>query len=164
MADVDAYSSEVDKLSDLVLQQRAQLLILNEFKELVLAKETELALAVLDGRPQVVSTYVTSSESIKQFVRYCGSYLVSIPWNDPCMDFEVQYKDGTAGQVRWRVTMPLKLKATRYLDVQEDSQKAEPAKELLPTAEWTFFESLNITKTNSMLLGFEWDELAFGHS
>lgn len=62
MADVDAYSSEVDKLSDLVLQQRAQLLILNEFKELVLAKETELALAVLDGRPQVVSTYVTSSE------------------------------------------------------------------------------------------------------
>jgi hypothetical protein len=54
------------------------------------------------------------------------------------MDFEVHYKDGTAGQVRWRVTMPLKLQATRYLDVQEDSQKAELAKGLLPTAEWTF--------------------------
>ena len=58
MVDVDAYSSEVGKLSDLVLQQRAQLLILNEFKELVLAKQTERALAVLDGRPQVLCTYV----------------------------------------------------------------------------------------------------------
>lgn len=80
------------------------------------------------------------------------------------MDFEVYYKDGTAGQVRWRVTMPLKLQATRYLDVQEDSQKAELAKGLLPTAEWTFFESLNITKTNSMLMEYEYDGLAFDHS
>jgi hypothetical protein len=71
------------------------------------------------------------------------------------MDFEVYYKDGTAGQVRWQVTMPLKLQATRYLDVQEDSQKAELTKGLLPTAEWTFFKSLNITKTNSILLEFE---------
>ena len=75
------------------------------------------------------------------------------------MDLEVYYKDGTAGQVRWRVTMPLKLQATRYLDVQEDSQKAELAKGL-----WTFFESLNITKTNSMLLEYEYDGLAFDHS
>jgi hypothetical protein len=58
MADLDAYSSELGKLSDLVLQQRAQLIILNEFKELVLAKQTERALAVLGGRPQVLSTYV----------------------------------------------------------------------------------------------------------
>ncbi|OGE46377.1 hypothetical protein PENARI_c311G06451, partial [Penicillium arizonense] len=136
MADVDAYSSEVGKLSDLVLQQRAQLLILNEFKELVLAKQTERALAVLGGRPQPLLLVSNTYRSIKHFVRYCGNYVVSVPWNDPCMDFEVYYKDGTAGQVRWRVTMPLKLQATRYLDVQEDSQKAELAKGLLPTAEW----------------------------
>jgi hypothetical protein len=71
------------------------------------------------------------------------------------MDFEVQYKDGTAGQVRWRVAMPLKLQGTPNLDFQEEMQKADLAKSLLPTAEWTFFESLNITKTNSMLLVFE---------
>ncbi|KAJ6118885.1 hypothetical protein N7471_013505 [Penicillium samsonianum] len=39
--------------------------------------------------------------------------------------------------------------------VQEETQKAELAKSLLPLAEWTFFESLNITKKNSMLLDFE---------
>ena len=71
------------------------------------------------------------------------------------MDFEVQYKDGTAGQVRWPITTPLKLQVTRALDVQEEIQKADFAKSLLPTAEWTFFESLNITKTDSMLLVFE---------
>jgi hypothetical protein len=71
------------------------------------------------------------------------------------MDFEVQYKDETAGQVRWRITTPLKLQVTRALDVQEETQNAELAKSLLPTAEWTFFESLKITKTNSMLLDFE---------
>jgi hypothetical protein len=71
------------------------------------------------------------------------------------MDFEVRYKDGTVGQVRWRITALLKLQVTRALDVQEETQKAELAKSLLPTAEWTFFGSLKITRTNSMLLDFE---------
>lgn len=71
------------------------------------------------------------------------------------MDFKVQYKDGTAGQVRWPITTPLKLQVTQALDVQEEMQKADLTKSLLPTAKWTFFESLNITKTDSMLLVFE---------
>lgn len=92
---------------------------------------------------------------IEQFVKYCGSYLASTTWSDPCMGFEVRYKDGTVGQVRWRITTPLKLQVMRALDVQEGTQKADFAKSLLPTAEWTFFGSLKITKTNSMLLDFE---------
>lgn len=58
MADVDAYSREAGKLSYLVMQQRAQLLVLNGFKELVLAKQTDLAMEVLGRHPQVVSAYV----------------------------------------------------------------------------------------------------------
>ncbi|CAG7979528.1 unnamed protein product [Penicillium salamii] len=155
MADVDAYSREAGKLSYLVMQQRAQLLVLNGFKELVLAKQTDRAMEVLGRHPQPPMLASNTYGFIAQFVRYCGSYLASITWSDPCMDFEVQYKDGTAGQVRWPITTPLKLQVTWALDVQEEMQKADLAKSLLPTEEWTFFKSLNITKTNSMLLVFE---------
>lgn len=58
MADVDSYAREIGKLSYLVMQQRVQLLTLNGFKELVLAKQTERAMAVLGCRPQVISAYV----------------------------------------------------------------------------------------------------------
>ncbi|CAG7934986.1 unnamed protein product [Penicillium salamii] len=154
MADVDAYSREAGKLSYLVMQKRAQLLVLNGFKELVLAKQTDRPMQVLGRHPQPPMLASNTYGFIAQFVRYCGS-LASITWSDPCMDFEVQYTDGTAGQVRWPITTPLKLQVTRDLDVQEQMQKTNLAKSLLPTAEWTFFESLNITKTNSMLLVFE---------
>ncbi|CAG8293311.1 unnamed protein product [Penicillium olsonii] len=155
MSDVDAYSREAGKLSCLVMQQRAQMLVLNGFKELVLAKQTDRAMEFLGRHPQPPMLASNTYGFIAQFVRYCGSYLASITWSDACMDFEVQYKDATAGQVRWRVAMPLKLQGTPNLDFQEEMQKADLAKSLLPTAEWTFFESLNITKTNSMLLVFE---------
>jgi hypothetical protein len=74
------------------------------------------------------------------------------------MDFEVHYKDGTAGQVRWRVTSSLKLLVTPGLDVQEEMRKDELAKRLLPATEWTFFESLNITNKSCMLVDFEYLE------
>lgn len=51
--------------------------------------------------------------------------------------------------------MSLKLHVTRDFKFQEETQKSELAKSLLPTAEWMFFRSLNITKKNSMLLDFE---------
>ena len=55
MADVDVYSREVGKLSYLVMQQRAELLVLNGFKELVLTKQTDRAMEVLGRHLQVVS-------------------------------------------------------------------------------------------------------------
>jgi hypothetical protein len=64
MADVDAYSREAGKLSYLVMQQRAQLLVLNGFKELVLAKQTDCAMEVLGRHPQVVSTYVFKARGL----------------------------------------------------------------------------------------------------
>ena len=64
MADVDAYSREADKLSYLVMQQRAQLLVLNGFKELVLAKQTDRAMKVLGRHPQVVSAYVFKARGL----------------------------------------------------------------------------------------------------
>jgi hypothetical protein len=72
------------------------------------------------------------------------------------VDAEVHYKDGTAAQVRSRVATPLKLQVTPGLDVQEEMQKADLAKSPSPTAECTFLESLDITKTNSILLDFEY--------
>lgn len=56
--------------------------------------------------------------------------------------------------MRSRVATPLKLQVTPGLEVQEEIQKAELAKSLSPTAEWMFLESLNIAKTNSILLDF----------
>lgn len=64
MADVDAYSREAGKLSYLVMQQRAQLLVLNGFKELVLAKQTDRAMEVLGRHPQVVSAYVFKTRGL----------------------------------------------------------------------------------------------------
>ncbi|KAJ5771448.1 uncharacterized protein N7511_003499 [Penicillium nucicola] len=152
MADVAAYSGEVDKLSYLVSQQRAQLHMLNNFKEFVWAKDTDRALAFLGHHPQPLLLDSHTYRSIKHFVRYCGSYLASMPWSNPCMDFEVQYNDGTAGQVRWQVKVPLRLQAAPDFQIQEEEEKAEFAKSLLPTVEWAFFESLNIAKENSMRL------------
>ncbi|CAG8155261.1 unnamed protein product [Penicillium salamii] len=90
MADIDAYSREAGKLSYLVMQQRPQLLVLNGFKELVLAKQTDQAMEVLGRNPQ--PTILTSNPYglIAQFVRYCGSYPASITWSDHCMDFELK--------------------------------------------------------------------------
>ncbi|KAJ5742677.1 uncharacterized protein N7511_011248 [Penicillium nucicola] len=155
MANVAAYSGEVDKLSYLVSQQRAQLHMLNNFKELVWAKDTDRALAFLGRHPQVLPIYVLELQhrlipSIAAPVRF--SYLASMPWSNPCMDFEVQFYDGTAGQVRWQVKVPLRLQAAPDFQIQEEEEKAEFAKSLLPTVEWVFFESLNIAKENSMQL------------
>lgn len=64
MSDVDAYSREAGKLSYLVMQQRAQMLVLNGFKELVLAKQTDRAMEFLGRHPQVVSAYVFKTTAL----------------------------------------------------------------------------------------------------
>lgn len=55
ISDINTYSREAGKLSYLVMQQRAQILVLNRFKELVLAKQTDRTIEFLGRHPQVVS-------------------------------------------------------------------------------------------------------------
>jgi hypothetical protein len=64
MADADANSREAAKLSYLVMQQRGQLLVLNEFKELVLAKQRDRAMDVLGRYPQVVPAYIFKARGL----------------------------------------------------------------------------------------------------
>lgn len=46
------------------MQQRNQLIILNEFKELVLARQIDSAIAVLGRRPQVISVYAFEAQAL----------------------------------------------------------------------------------------------------
>lgn len=95
IANVDAYSYKASKLLYLMIQQRAQLLVLNGFKELVLAKQTDRTMEVLGRHPQVIFAYafkarylLTTSLTTNINFQYIQIHrtVCQILWQLPCFN------------------------------------------------------------------------------